>query len=69
MITCRRSADVGLEEKVAKLNPLIRGWRDYFQHGNSVNHGAGTGTHYRERQARSAYQGERAILSGNLSGA
>lgn len=36
VITCRKSAYEGLEQKVAKLNPLIRGWRNYFQHGNSV---------------------------------
>ena len=36
IITCRKSAYEGLEQKVEKLNPLIRGWRNYFQHGNSV---------------------------------
>ena len=35
-ITCRKSAYEGLEQKVEKLNPLIRGWRNYFQHGNST---------------------------------
>ena len=34
VITCRKSAYEGLEQKVGKLNPLIRGWRNYFQHGN-----------------------------------
>ena len=36
VITCRKSAYEGLEHKVKKLNPLIRGWRNYFQHGNST---------------------------------
>lgn len=36
IITCRKSAYEGLEQKVEKLNPLIRGWRNYFQHGNSA---------------------------------
>ena len=36
VITCRKSAYEGLELKVDKLNPLIRGWRNYFQHGNST---------------------------------
>ena len=36
VITCRKSAYEGLEQKVGKLNPLIRGWRNYFQHGNST---------------------------------
>lgn len=35
-ITCRKSAYESLENKVMKLNPLIRGWRNYFEHGNSV---------------------------------
>ncbi len=36
IITCRKSAYEGLEQKVEKLNPLIRGWRNYFQHGNAT---------------------------------
>ena len=36
VITCRKSAYEGLEQKVKKSNPLIRGWRNYFQHGNST---------------------------------
>ena len=36
VITCRKSAYEGLEQKVGKLNSLIRGWRNYFQHGNST---------------------------------
>ena len=36
VITYRKSAYEGLEQKVEKLNPLIRGWRNYFQHGNST---------------------------------
>ena len=36
VITCRKSTYEGLEQKVEKLNPLIRGWRNYFQHGNST---------------------------------
>ena len=36
IITCRKSAYEGLEQKVEKLNPFIRGWRNYFQHGNST---------------------------------
>lgn len=36
VITCRKSAYEGLDQKVGKLNPLIRGWRNYFQHGNST---------------------------------
>ena len=36
IITCRKSAYEGLEQKVEKLNPLIRGWRNYFQHGTST---------------------------------
>ena len=36
VITCRKSSYEGLEQKVEKLNPLIRGWRNYFQHGNST---------------------------------
>ena len=36
VISCRKSAYEGLEQKVEKLNPLIRGWRNYFQHGNST---------------------------------
>lgn len=36
VITCRKSAYEDLEQKVEKLNPLIRGWRNYFQHGNST---------------------------------
>lgn len=36
VITCRKSAYEGLKQKVEKLNPLIRGWRNYFQHGNST---------------------------------
>ena len=36
VITCRKSAYEGLMQKVEKLNPLIRGWRNYFQHGNST---------------------------------
>lgn len=36
VITCRKSAYEGLEQKVEKLNLLIRGWRNYFQHGNST---------------------------------
>ncbi len=36
IITCRKSAYEGLEQKVENLNPLIRGWRNYFQHGNST---------------------------------
>lgn len=35
-ITCRKSAYESLDNKVIKLNPLIRGWRNYFEHGNSV---------------------------------
>lgn len=36
IITCRKSAYEGLESKVKRLNPLIRGWRNYFEHGNST---------------------------------
>ena len=36
VITSRKAAYEGLEQKVEKLNPLIRGWRNYFQHGNST---------------------------------
>lgn len=36
VITCRKSTYEGLEQKVERLNPLIRGWRNYFQHGNST---------------------------------
>lgn len=36
IITCRKSAYEDMEQKVEKLNPLIRGWRSYFQHGNST---------------------------------
>ena len=35
-ITCRKSAYESLDNKVMRLNPLIRGWRNYFEHGNSV---------------------------------
>ena len=34
-ITCRKSAYESLDKKVLKLNPIIRGWRNYFEHGNS----------------------------------
>lgn len=34
-ITCRKSSYEGLDKKVLKLNPIIRGWRNYFEHGNS----------------------------------
>lgn len=36
IITCRKSAYEDMEQKVEKLNPLIRRWRNYFQHGNST---------------------------------
>lgn len=35
-ITCRKSSYEGLDAKVEKLNPLVRGWRNYFAHGNST---------------------------------
>lgn len=34
-VTCRKSAYESLEHKVEKLNPIIRGWRNYFANGNS----------------------------------
>lgn len=34
-ITCRKSSYEDLDKKVIKLNPIIRGWRNYFGHGNS----------------------------------
>lgn len=35
-ITCRKSAYESVENKVGKLNLIIRGWRNYFKHGNST---------------------------------
>jgi RNA-directed DNA polymerase len=35
-ITCRKSAYESLDSKIQRLNPLIRGWRNYFEHGNST---------------------------------
>lgn len=34
--TCRKSAYESLDVKVKRLNPMIRGWRNYFVHGNST---------------------------------
>lgn len=34
--TCRKSAYESFDVKVMRLNPIIRGWRNYFEHGNSV---------------------------------
>ena len=34
VIICRKSAYEGLEQKVERLNSLIRGWRSYSQYGN-----------------------------------
>lgn len=34
--TCRKSAYESLDIKVKRLNPIIRGWRNYFVHGNST---------------------------------
>jgi group II intron reverse transcriptase/maturase len=34
-ITCRKSSYEELDKKVIKLNLIIRGWRNYFEHGNS----------------------------------
>lgn len=30
------SAYESLDSKIQRLNPLIRGWRNYFEHGNST---------------------------------
>jgi RNA-directed DNA polymerase len=35
-ITCRKSAYESLDSKIQRLNPLVRGWRNYFEHGNST---------------------------------
>lgn len=35
-LTSRSGLCEGLPEMVAKLNPVIRGWRNYFRHGNST---------------------------------
>ena len=35
-MTCRKSAYESLDSKIQRLNPLIRGWRNYFEHGNST---------------------------------
>ena len=37
-ITCRKSAYENLDNKVKKLNPIIRGWRNYFANGNSTKY-------------------------------
>lgn len=34
--TCRKSAYESLDVKVKRLNLIIRGWRNYFAHGNST---------------------------------
>jgi hypothetical protein len=34
-VTCRKSAYESLDHKVERLNPIIRGWRNYFANGNS----------------------------------
>ena len=34
-MTCRKSAYESLDSKIQRLNPLIKGWRNYFEHGNS----------------------------------
>lgn len=36
--TCRKSTYENLDSKVEKLNPIIRGWRNYFANGNSTKY-------------------------------
>ncbi|WP_460641372.1 group II intron maturase-specific domain-containing protein [Lacrimispora brassicae] len=35
-VTCRTSAYESQDSKIQRLNPFIRGWRNYFGHGNGI---------------------------------
>lgn len=53
-ITGRQNMRISQEEQIAKLNPLIRGWRNYFKAGNSTKKFQDLDRYVRVRLTKSA---------------